>query len=100
MNEKEYEYHWRPSLAIQTVFQIILLPFIDLFHQCGMPCCWVLDRTLFAKDDDEEYYEESNADDIQKDLEGDDIERQLKTVPTASSTMDGDDDDIDKDVYK
>lgn len=34
---------FRPVLAVRTVLSIILAPVVDLFYQCGVPCCCNLD---------------------------------------------------------
>ncbi|KAL3939046.1 MAG: hypothetical protein SGARI_001515 [Bacillariaceae sp.] len=37
--DKPAEFEYRPGDAIRSVLGIIFLPFLDLFHQCGLPCC-------------------------------------------------------------
>lgn len=35
----EDEFVFRPRLGAHTVLNMVFLPFVDLFHQCGFSCC-------------------------------------------------------------
>jgi hypothetical protein len=47
---------WRPQLAVQTVFAMVFLPFVNLFHQCGIPCC-----TCCSLDHDDDHDDENDS---------------------------------------
>ena len=70
------EFEYRPRQAVEAVLGIIFLPFVDLFHQCGLPCC-CRDDALWQEQD-----KQGNADKAaDKDEEYvDDEEFQLRTM--------------------
>lgn len=68
------EYVFRPMLGMHTVLGIIFLPFIDLFHQCGISCCCGIMKSERRSD-----FEVNNDVD-------DDEELQLQPTLTMSTT--------------
>jgi hypothetical protein len=81
---KGKEFDFRPRLAVQSVLGIIFLPFIDLFHQCGLPCCC-------HDSSDREDLEERHR--VDKEEYVDDEEFQLRTLSTIPTHEDSGDDD-------
>jgi hypothetical protein len=70
----EEQFEFRPMHGVQTVLWMIFMPFIELFHHCGIPCCGEM-RPLR-----ENQYEGDN----------DDEERQLRPNLTMTTVSDVD----------
>jgi hypothetical protein len=71
----EEKFEFQPRRGLQTVLFMIFMPFINLFHQCGISCCCAIRHWQ------ENQFEDGNDDE-------DDEERQLRPNLTMATVPD------------